>query len=100
MAQVNETSKRSEYHGEVMTLASSLADLPHGGQILMEDKTFDGVKVHLAELCERVPRKPDWQALQTLCRCGFFCLSCTWKGLDNAYKHLTLLAMGCGHPAP
>lgn len=70
MVQVNETSKRCEYQGEVMNLACSLADLPNGGQILMEDKAFDGVKLHLAELTERVPRRPDWQALQMLCRYG------------------------------
>ena len=67
--QVNETSKRSEYQGEVMALASWLGELPHGGQILMEDRTFDGIKVHLAELHEKIPHRPDWPALQVACRC-------------------------------
>ena len=67
-AQVNETSKRSEYQGEVMTVASGMADLPFGGQILMDDKTFDGVKTSLADLVEKIPRRPNWDALQMLSR--------------------------------
>ena len=66
--QVNETTKGTEYQGAVMAVANALKDLPCGGQILMEHKTFDVVKTHLAELFDRLPRKPDMDALEMNCR--------------------------------
>ena len=62
-------TKRTEFEGAVWLTAKALADMPHGGQIIMDEKSFDGIKLQLADLYETVPHSPNYEAMETNCRC-------------------------------
>ena len=66
--QENETSKRLDYECEVMSFAKALSDMTSGAQILMDAKSFNEIKLQLAELYESIPKGPDIEALQENCR--------------------------------
>ena len=63
-AQMDNNSKRRDYRGKVRTMAQALSDTPHGGQIIIDSQTFDGVKTSLPELLAAVPASPDYRELQ------------------------------------
>ncbi|KAK9800253.1 hypothetical protein WJX73_007523 [Symbiochloris irregularis] len=65
---VNATTKRVEYQGQVMNTVKALADMPHGGQVIMDEKCFDGIKLRLADLCEMVPHSPNYEGMEVNCR--------------------------------
>ena len=66
--QVNATSKRAEFLGAVTNTVKGLSDMPYGGQVIMDEKTFEGIKLHLADLYDMVPHRPNLDALEQLCR--------------------------------
>lgn len=68
LLQVNQTSKQTEYHGAVLRTVKALADVPHGGQILMDAKTFEGIKLLLDDLYQSISHGPDIAAMQENCR--------------------------------
>ena len=53
--------------GRVMELARAQSVLPHGGAILIDQPTLEGIKPHLAEL-RRLAHVPSWRAA-ALARC-------------------------------
>ena len=61
---MDDNSKRRDYRGKVRTMAQALSDTPHGGQIIIDSQTFDGVKLSLPELLAAVPASPDYRELQ------------------------------------
>ena len=63
-AQVNHNTKRMEYDGAVLNMVMAMADLAHGGQILMDEASFDLVKSGLVQLYSCVEPGPDLAALQ------------------------------------
>lgn len=77
---MNATTKRVEYQGQVMNTVKALADMPHGGQVIMDEKSFDGIKLRLADLCEMVPHSPNYEGMEVNCRCSQFLLSSSQVG--------------------
>ena len=73
-AQMNQNTKRMEYEGAVLQQVTSMADLPHGGQIIIDEATFDGIKSSLAVLRERVAKTPNMSAVAGACRSAAGCL--------------------------
>ena len=65
---MNETSKRMEYSGSTMHMAKSMADLPSGGQILLDANTFENVKLRLDDLHAAIAHAPDLLAIECNCR--------------------------------
>ena len=61
-----------------MTLVKGLGDMPAGGQIVMEETAFDNIKTHLAELCEKIPKDVDFEAMEANCRCNMEALHAFW----------------------
>ena len=68
--QVNQTSKRMEYSGSTMRMAKSMIDLPNGGQVLMDARTFDNIKLRLDDLYAAISHGPDMTAIERNCRSG------------------------------
>ncbi|MCJ1427722.1 hypothetical protein MMC29_005627 [Sticta canariensis] len=67
---INATSKCAEFLGSVTNTVKALSDMPHGGQVIMDEKTFEGVKLALADLYDMVPHGPSLEMLQQQCRCN------------------------------
>ena len=67
---MDDNSKRRDYRGKVRTMAQALSDTPHGGQVIIDSETFDGVKTSLPELLAAVPASPDYRELQEQAKCG------------------------------
>lgn len=70
LLQVNDTSKRVEYQGSVMKFVKCMADMPSGGQILMDAASFEGIKLRLDDLYQSISHGPDLTALQQKSRCA------------------------------
>lgn len=99
--QVNATSKRVEFLGTVMNTVKALSDMPHGGQIIMDEKSFEGVKLSLADLYDMVPHGPSLELLQQQCRCVLpvqpivFCMHtmqlcfCTTEEAEKTFESLS-----------
>ena len=68
--QVNTSAKRVAYSGAAHNMVMALAELAHGGQILMDEASFDGIKGQLLQLRSEVASGPDLDALQVQCRHG------------------------------
>lgn len=51
-----------------MNTVKALADMPHGGQVIMDEKSFDGIKLRLADLCEMIPHSPNYEGMEVNCR--------------------------------
>ena len=66
--QMNQNTKRMEYEGAVFNTVMAMADLAHGGQIIIDENSFDGVKSSLAQLRSRVSGTPNLDAFLSLCR--------------------------------
>ena len=63
-------SKRMEYDGPVLNTVMAMAEIAHGGQIIMDEASFGLIKSGLVQLHSRVAASPDYEALQIQCRCG------------------------------
>ena len=75
--QLNQNTKRMEYEGAVLQKVTCMSDLPHGGQVVIDEETFDGIKSGLAALRQRVASRPNLSALAPSCRCLVLsCLTC------------------------
>ena len=81
---MNENSKRMEYDGKVFNTAMAMADLTHGGQIILDGSTFDGIKFSLAHLRTRVAAQPRLQDLEPLCGCALFVCTLSDKQLRQS----------------
>lgn len=57
--QQNAVSKRNEYQGEVLDLVHSLMDIPNGGMLLLDGKTFSGISTSLVDIAKILPAQPD-----------------------------------------
>ena len=68
--QMNQNTKRMEYEGSVFNAVMALAELAHGGQILIDEASFDGIKSSLPQLQARVSTGPSLDNLQGMCRYG------------------------------
>ena len=66
--QLNHNTKRMEYDGAVLNMVMAMAELAHGGQILMDEASFDPVKSGLVQLRSHVAAGPDLDALHLQCR--------------------------------
>ena len=58
VVQQNNTSKAVEYKGKVPELVKGMLDVPHGGQIIMDGRAFQGIKGELTTLAALVPPPP------------------------------------------
>ena len=67
---MNQNTKRMEYEGSVFNAVMALAELAHGGQILINEASFDGIKSSLPQLRTRVSTGPSLENLQSMCRYG------------------------------
>ena len=70
VVQQNNTSKAVEYKGKVPELVKGMLDVPHGGQIIMDGRAFQGIKGELTTLAALVPPHPDWDSLERQRRHG------------------------------
>ena len=70
MVQQNNTSKAVEYKGKVAELVKGMLDIPHGGQIIMDGRTFQGIKGELSTLATMTSAHPDYDAIDRQCRCA------------------------------
>ncbi|KAK9802596.1 hypothetical protein WJX73_010556 [Symbiochloris irregularis] len=59
--QANMVSRRIEYHGHVSKVAKALVDVPNGGQILMDGKTYAGISSSLVDLQKMILPAPFMQ---------------------------------------
>ena len=66
--QMNQNTKRMEYEGSVFNTVMAMAEMAHGGQILVDEASFDGIKSSLAQVRARVSVGPNLENLQGLCR--------------------------------
>ena len=64
MVQQNNTSKAVEYKGKVAELVKGMLEVPHGGQIIMDGRAFQGIKGELTTLAAMVPPHPDYDSLE------------------------------------
>ena len=62
------STSRMEYEGPVLDTVMAMADLAHGGQILVCETTFNSIKTGLVQLRARVASQPDMSALREQCR--------------------------------
>ena len=67
--QVNEISKRKEYGGEVRKRVQALSEACHGGQIIIDAATFEGVTNCMTDLVSKIPIEPDFSAIADYARC-------------------------------
>lgn len=63
MFQVNEISKRKEYGGKVRERVQALSESCHGGQIIIDAATFEGITNCMTDLMTKVPIEPDFAAI-------------------------------------
>ena len=59
---------KRKYEGAVYDSVMALAELAHGGQVIMDEATHEGIKPLLVQLRSRVAPGPDLAALQDQCR--------------------------------
>ena len=65
--QLNHNTKRIEYEGSVFNTVMAMAEVAHGGQIILDEASFDGIKSELAHLRARVAAQPNLEDLEPLC---------------------------------
>ena len=56
----------------MVAVAKAMSDLPHGGQIILEDKAAAALKANKAELAGQLSPTPDYKAMERYCRCNIF----------------------------
>lgn len=66
--QVNEISKRKEYRGKVRERVQALSEACHGGQIIIDAPTFEGITNCMTDLSNKVPLEPDFAAISEYAR--------------------------------
>ena len=74
--QQNNTSKAVEYKGKVAELVKGMLDVPHGGQIIMDGRAFQGIKAELTTLAAMTPPHPDYDAIERQRRCLLVMWTC------------------------
>ncbi|KAL0031937.1 hypothetical protein WJX79_006910 [Trebouxia sp. C0005] len=65
---VNEISKRKEYGGKVRERVQALSEACHGGQIIIDAPTFEGITNCMADLSNKIPVEPDFAAISEYAR--------------------------------
>ena len=60
---VNEISKRKEYGGKVRERVQALSEACHGGQIIIDAPTFEGITNCMADLVSKVPLMPSFSVI-------------------------------------
>ena len=65
---VNEISKRKEYCGKVRERVQALSEACHGGQIIIDAPTFEGITNCMADLVSKVPLEPNFSAISEYVR--------------------------------
>ena len=65
---MNPNTKRMEYEGSVFNHVMAMADLAHGGQVLIDETSFTGIKSQLSDIRAGVSMRPNLDHLQTVCR--------------------------------
>ena len=68
--QVSQGGKRTAYNGAAHNMVMAMAELAHGGMILMDEASFDGIKAQLIQLRAAVASGLDMDALQVRCTHG------------------------------
>ena len=66
--QVNEISKRKEYAGKVRERVQALSEACHGGQIIIDAATFEGVTNCMTDLVSKIPIEPDFSLISEYVR--------------------------------
>lgn len=66
--QMNQSTKSLQYDGAVLNTVMAMAELAHGGQILIDEASFTTVKASLVQLRARVAPSPNLAGLHSLCR--------------------------------
>ena len=74
--QMNQTTKAVEYDGAVLNTVTAMAELAHGGQILMDQDSFKPIKSGLVQLRARTGPGPNLAALHRQCRHAPLLQSC------------------------
>ena len=65
---MNQSTKSLQYDGAVLNTVMTMAELAHGGQILIDEASFTTVKAGLVQLRARVAPSPNLAGLHSLCR--------------------------------
>lgn len=65
---MNQTTKSLQYDGAVQNTVMAMAEVAHGGQILIDEASFTTVKASLVQLRARVAPSPNLADLHGLCR--------------------------------
>ena len=63
-------SQRMEYVGIVLNTVMAMAEIAHGGQVIMDETSFGLIKSGLVQLHSRIAASPDFEALQNQSRSG------------------------------
>ena len=71
---MNEISKRKEYGGKVRERVQALSECCHGGQIIIDAATFEGISNCMTDLVGKLPVEPDFSAIADYTRCGCYIL--------------------------
>ena len=61
--QMNNISKRKEYSGRVRERVQALSECCHGGQIIIDAATSEGISACMSDLVAKVPSAPDFSAI-------------------------------------
>ena len=61
--QINEISKRREYGGKVRDRVLGLAEACHGGQVIIDSPTFEGITNSMVDIISRIPHEPDFASI-------------------------------------
>ena len=64
------SSQRMEYDGTVLKTVMAMAEIAHGGQIIMDEASFGLIKPGLVQLHSWIAARPDIETLQNQCWCG------------------------------
>ena len=64
----SQTNRRLTYDGAVLNTVMAMTDLAHGGQILMDEASYNNIKSELVQLRSVVPPGASLSILQAQCR--------------------------------
>ena len=56
-------TRRTVYHGPLVQTVTSVVNVAHGGQVIMDSATFSAMSPVLSELALRLPAEPDYRAM-------------------------------------
>ena len=66
----SQTNRRVAYDGAVLNTVMAMTDLAHGGQILIDESSYNSIKSELVQLRSVVPPGASLSILQAQCRQG------------------------------